>query len=108
MSNIQIIETVTYRLNANADEAAFVAAANDLAAYLKRCGGVVSRAVYKDAANQWHETMVWESKAAYEAATGGFMASPEGQAVVAHIDPTTLEMAHFPAEAAFVPEREAA
>lgn len=99
MRNIQIIETVTYKSKAGVSDAQFIAAAKGLDAYIDRCGGLISRSLFKSDDDVWHEHMIWETESAYTKANSGFMASQEGQAVIALLDPASLNMGH--AQAAF-------
>lgn len=100
MENTYIIETVTYRTKDGVEDAAYIKAAEGLNAHIDRTGGLMSRCIFKDDEGLWHETMVWKDLASYETVNKGFMASAEGQAVVALINPETLKMGH--SKAAFV------
>ncbi len=96
MSDIQIIETVTFRTIAGVSDRDLTAVAKGLNAYLDRCEGFRARTLYKDASGLWHEHYVWANDAAAKAADAGFMAAPEAQAFMALVDRDTVSMGHAP------------
>jgi hypothetical protein len=96
MSDIQIIETVTFRTIAGVSDSDLTAVAKGLNAYLDRCEGFRARTLYKDASGLWHEHYVWANDAAAKAADAGFMAAPEAQAFMALVDRDTVSMGHAP------------
>lgn len=97
MSDIQMIETVSFRTNAGVSDAKLIAAAETLANYIEACSGFLSRTLYKAEDGVWHEQYVWADAAAAKAADEGFMARPEAKALMTLIDKTSLTMAHAPA-----------
>lgn len=99
MENTYIIETVTYRTKDGVEDAAYIKASQGLNSFIARIGGAISRNLYKDDDGLWHEQTVWDSAASHEKAMGEFMASAEGQAIVALLNPETLKMGH--AQAAY-------
>ena len=94
MENAQIIETVTYRTKDGVSDAEYIKTSPALNAFTARIGGAVSRNLFKDADGLWHEQTVWADAASHQKAMKGFMASEEGQAIVALLDPETLKMSH--------------
>ncbi|SDF10751.1 hypothetical protein SAMN04488117_102286 [Celeribacter baekdonensis] len=108
MSDIQIIETVTFRTIAGVSDSDLTAVAKGLNAYLDRCEGFRARTLYKDASGLWHEHYVWANDAAAKAADAGFMAAPEAQAFMALVDRDTVSMGHAPITLARIISPEAA
>ncbi|ATG47403.1 hypothetical protein CEW89_07375 [Celeribacter ethanolicus] len=96
MTDIQILETVTFRLKDGVTETEFMAVACELDDYLNRCPGLCARTLYRDETGLWREDYIWANKAAAKAADAGFMAAPEAQAFMALVARDSVQMAHAP------------
>lgn len=94
MTDIQILETVTFRLNDGVSDAEFMTAARGLDGYLDRCEGLCARTLSCDETGLWREDYVWTNEAAAKAADAGFMAAPEAQAFMALVARESVKMAH--------------
>lgn len=96
MENIQIIETVEFRAANGVDQSTLTAAMAALETYTTQSGGLLDRHVSCSEDGLWFEHVRWENIDAANRAKDGFMASQEGQALMALIDPETVVMRHAP------------
>ncbi|MBW6418103.1 hypothetical protein [Celeribacter sp. PS-C1] len=94
MIDIQILETVTFRLNEGVSDADFMTAARGLDGYLDRCVGLCTRTLSCNNTGLWREDYVWANEAAAKAADAGFMAAPEAQAFMALVSRESVKMSH--------------
>ncbi|NIY80325.1 hypothetical protein HCZ23_12705 [Celeribacter sp. HF31] len=94
MTDIQILETVTFRLNDGVSDAEFMTVARGLDGYLDRCEGLCARTLSCDETGLWREDYVWANEAAAKSADAGFMAAPEAQAFMALVSRESVKMAH--------------
>lgn len=96
MTDIQMIETVTFRLKDGVSETAFMAVARGLDAYLDRCAGLRARTLSRDETGLWREDYVWATEADNTAADIGFRTAPEAQAFMALVNHESVTMSHAP------------
>jgi hypothetical protein len=96
MTDIQIIETVTFRLKEGVSETDFMVAAQGIEDYLDNCEGLCARTLSRDATGLWREDYVWANDMAAKAADAGFMAAPEAQVFMALVERDSVQMAHAP------------
>ncbi|WP_417264078.1 hypothetical protein [Celeribacter sp.] len=94
MTDIQILETVTFRLNDGVSDAEFMTVARGLDGYLDRCEGLCARTLSCDETGLWREDYVWANEPPATSADAGFMAAPEAQAFMALVTRESVNMAH--------------
>jgi hypothetical protein len=96
MTDIQMIETVTFRLKDGVTDTDFMTVARGLDGYLDRCPGLCARTLSRDETGLWREDYVWASEADNAAADSGFRTAPEAQAFMALVDHDSVTMRHAP------------
>lgn len=89
-----VVEIVTFRLIAGADEGAFREAAQATDAVLSANPAYGARVLTRDPSGLWTDVVRWSSLAAAEAAAAGIMTDPAFGPFLALIDPATVEMRH--------------
>lgn len=92
-SNATVLEIVRFRLQAGAETAAFLRAAESTGALLRRCRGFVRRMLTEDQGH-WADLVEWQDRAAAMAAAEAVMQAPEFAPFMAMIDPASVSMDH--------------
>ena len=91
---VPVVEIVTFRLIAGADETAFREAAQATDAALKANPAYGARVLTRDPSGLWTDMVRWSSLAAAEAAAQGMMTDPAFGPFMALIDPASVQMRH--------------
>nr|WP_321510480.1 hypothetical protein [uncultured Celeribacter sp.] len=94
MSDIQMIETVTFRLKDGTDPAVLRARAEDLEAYFAACTGYLGRVLYQQADGQWIDQISWADEASMRACDAGFRAHPAAAPYMALVADGSVHMHH--------------
>lgn len=89
-----VVEIVTFRLIAGADEGAFRQAAAATDAVLRTNPAYGARVLSRDEAGLWTDVVRWSSLTAAEAAAAGMMTDPAFGPFLSLIDPATVQMRH--------------
>ncbi|WP_415920846.1 hypothetical protein [Tateyamaria sp. SN6-1] len=89
-----VAEIVTFRLIDETDPAAFVAAADDMAPFLRSTGAMMRRTLSADDTGLWTDHITWTSLEAAKAAAAQMFERPEAQPFMAMINPEGMDMRH--------------
>lgn len=91
-----VIETLTFRLTAGADDAAFLAADRRLQTeFVYHQRGIVRRTTACSDDGEWFVVTVWESGADFDAAAARGRASPEVAGFVALLDEASVRTSRY-------------
>lgn len=89
------IETVTFKLQPDTDEVAFVKAAKATEGLLHQKGAMIeSRLLIKDEEGQWTDIIHWQSLHQAKEMAATLMEEPEFAQLMPMIDPETVTMRH--------------
>jgi hypothetical protein len=91
---VRVIEYVTFHLIQGADETAFLAAARNTEALVRRQPGFLSRHLSRGADGRWTDAVTWASLADAEAAPHAVMADADFAPFMALIDGPSARMRH--------------
>lgn len=89
-----IVEVVTFKLTAGADEAAFLEAAHHTFAWLQSQNGFIRRELTQASEGWWIDIVHWADLHSAHNAAERLMSAPEGVAFMRQIDPETATMYH--------------
>jgi antibiotic biosynthesis monooxygenase (ABM) superfamily enzyme len=101
MSTQPILEVVLFKLAPGVDAAEFQAAATAVQSWLETVPGYIRRELAASAEGQWVDIVHWASLDEAMQAADAIMATPEGQAFGAMIEPTSIQMLHLAGVASF-------
>jgi hypothetical protein len=88
------IELVSFRLKAGTDRDAFLQAAHQTEALIRRQPGFQTRMLTEDSDGTWREVVTWDSHDTAMKAAETVMSDPEFAPFEAMIDPATVTMSH--------------
>jgi hypothetical protein len=94
--NGPVMEVVTFRLVANADDPAFLAAAKGTEALLRNQAGFLGRSLTRAEDGTWTDHVLWSSLAMATAGAEAMMAEPAFGPFMAMIDGSSVTMRHDP------------
>jgi hypothetical protein len=89
-----IVEVVTFKLAAGADEAAFLEAASRTVEWLHNQSGFLRRELTQTSEGWWIDIVHWADLHSAHSTTERLMSAPEGEAFMRHIDLETAQMYH--------------
>lgn len=92
--DVPVVEIVTFRLIAGADEGAFRQAAAATDAVLSTNPAYGARVLTRDPSGLWTDMVHWSSLTAAEAAASVMMTDPAFGPFLSQIDPATVQMRH--------------
>lgn len=90
----KIAEIVTFRLMPDINQQDFAKAAADMAPFLDRSGGLISRVLSCDETGQWTDHLTWVDMDAAQRAAASLQSAPEAAEFLPMIDPSTAHMRH--------------
>ena len=89
-----VMETVTFKLNADGDRAAFADAARAMNAYVEGCPGFIARRLSCTAEGLWIEQIEWASMDDARAAAAGIGDAPVNAPFLQAIDGPSATVMH--------------
>ncbi|MEH6347207.1 MAG: hypothetical protein V7785_19080 [Bermanella sp.] len=99
------IEMVSFKLNADASDQAFLDSNPALEAWVAKQPGFQYRALSKKEDGTWVDLVFWESLEQAQQAGTAFMAADEPKAMLAFIDKDSVSMQHMPVLACVAQEQ---
>ena len=90
-----VVEIVTFRLNADVSESAFLSAAAQADTAIKKLPGFIRRNLSRDETGNWIDYVLWESTSAAQNAGEIFHTLPETQEFCGMIDMSQTKMSHL-------------
>ncbi len=99
------IEMVSFKLNTDASEQAFLDSNQALEAWVVKQPGFQYRALSKQEDGTWVDLVFWESLEQAQQAGAAFMAAAELKAMLAFIDKDSVSMQHMPVLACVAQEQ---
>ncbi|WP_460274555.1 hypothetical protein [Celeribacter sp. ULVN23_4] len=97
MTDIQMIETVTFRLKDGVSRSDLHARADALEAYFLSCPGYLGRVLFEQADGRWVDQISWADEASMNACDAGFRDHPAAAPYMALVEEGSVAMHHTPA-----------